>query len=175
MTDKTNRSGQAPQSADRSDPSPIVSGKGRHASDRVLGLLCLAFGIWYIFETRNFALTEFRTGPVGPKTLPTLVGIAFAVLAMVLIFKPDESPDWGSSAVWGRLAAVVTTSFLFGQFLESLGFIIASTILAIVIGLFFKGPIIKLAPLSFAFATVVAFIFNNWLELRLPTGWWGGF
>jgi len=59
--------------------------------------------------------------------------------------------------------------------LEPLGFIIASTILAVVIGLFFNGPVRKLAPLALVFAIVVAFIFNNWLELRLPIGWWGGF
>jgi putative tricarboxylic transport membrane protein len=137
--------------------------------------LCLAFGGWYVLETRNFAVTAFGTGPVGPKTLPTLVGILFGLLALVLVFKPDESPNWGSFAVWSRLGAVVATSFLFGQLLEPLGFIVASTILSIVIGLFFRGPIAKLAPLSLTFAIVVAFIFNNWLELRLPTGWWGGF
>ena len=171
----TNGSEQASQPAGQSDPSPSVSGKRRLTSDRVLGLLCLALGVWYVLETRNFAVTSFGTGPVGPKTMPTLVGIVFAVLALVLILKPDESPSWGSFAVWWRLAAVVTTSFVFGQVLEPLGFIVASTILAVVIGLFFKGPIAKLAPLSLVFAIAVAFIFNNWLELRLPTGLWGGF
>ena len=171
----TNGSEQASQPAGQSDPSPSVSGKRRLTSDRVLGLLCLALGVWYVLETRNFAVTSFGTGPVGPKTMPTLVGILFAVLALVLILKPDESPSWGSFAVWWRLAAVVATSFVFGQLLEPLGFIVASTILAVVIGLFFKGPIAKLAPLSLVFAIVVAFIFNNWLELRLPTGLWGGF
>ena len=171
----TNGSEQASQPAGQSDPSPSVSGKRRLTSDRVLGLLCLALGVWYVFETRNFAVTTFRADSIGPKTMPTLVGILFVALALVLIFKPDESPSWGSSAVWWRLAAVVATSFVFGQVLEPLGFIIASTILAIVIGRFFKGPIAILAPLSLAFAIAVAFIFNNWLELRLPTGLWGGF
>jgi putative tricarboxylic transport membrane protein len=141
----------------------------------VLGFLCLALAVWYVFETRNFAITSFGSGPVGPKTMPTLVGILFAGLALVLILKPDESPSWGSFAVWSRLAAIVATSFLFGQLLEPLGFIVASTLLAVVIGLFFKGPVTKLVPLSLVFAIVVAFIFNNWLELRLPTGLWGGF
>jgi putative tricarboxylic transport membrane protein len=166
---------QGPRSVDQSDPSLGVSGKIRHTSDRVLGLFCLGLGIWYVFETRNFAVTSFGSGPVGPKTLPTLVGILFAGLALILILKPDQSPSWGSLTVWWRLAAVVATSFLFGQLLEPIGFIAASTILAIVVGLFFKGPIAKLAPLSFGFAVVVAFVFNNWLELRLPPGWWGGF
>jgi len=170
-----NGSGQTPPSAGQSDPSSVGSGKPRHTSDRVLGFLCLALAVWYVLETRNFNLTTFGSGPVGPKTLPTLVGILFGLLALVLIAKPGESPSWGSATAWSQLVAVVATSFMFGQLLEPLGFIVASTILAVVIGLFFKGPIRKLAPLALGFAVVIAFIFNNWLELRLPTGWWGGF
>jgi len=170
-----NGSGQAPDSAGQSDSSSVDSGKRRHASDRVLGLLCLALSVWYVLETRNFNLTAFGTGPVGPKTLPPLLGILFALLAIVLIVKPGESPTWGSFAVWVQLGAVALTSFLFGQILEPVGFIISATILSIVVGLFFKGPIVKLAPLSLAFAVVVAFVFNNWLGLNLPAGWWRGF
>lgn len=165
---------QDSEPASQSDSSPAASGKSRRTSDRALGFLCLALAIWFILETRNFVVTSFGSGPVGPKTLPTLVGIVFAGLAVVLIFKPGESPKWGSLAVGARLGAIVVVSFLFGQLLEPIGFIIASTMLAVVIGLFFNGSIIKLVPLAFVFATVVAFIFNNWLELRLPAGWWGG-
>ena len=171
----TNGSGQAPPSVGQSDPSPGGSGKPRHTSDRVLGFLCLALAAWYVFETRNFVLTTFGTGPVGPKTLPNILGIIFALLALVLIARPGESPSWGSATAWLQLLAVVMTSFLFGQLIEPIGFILASTILAIVVGLFFRGPIRKLAPLALVFAIVVAYIFNNWLELRLPIGWWGGF
>jgi putative tricarboxylic transport membrane protein len=170
-----NGSGQAPKPGGQSDSSPAASRKSRHTTDRVLGFGCLALGVWYVLETRNFSITSFGTGPVGPKTMPTLVGILFAVLALVLILKPGESPSWGSFTAWSQLLAVVVTSFMFGQLLEPVGFILASTILAVVIGLFFKGPITKLAPLSLGFAIVIAFVFNNWLQLRLPVGWWGGF
>jgi len=155
-------SGQAHEPAGQSDSSSGGSGKPRYTSDRVLGFLCLALAVWYVLETRNFNLTTFGTGPVGPKTLPTMVGILFGLLALVLIAKPGESPSWGSPTVWSQLVAVVATSFMFGQLLEPFGFIVASTILAIVIGLFFNGPIRKLAPLALVFAIVVAYIFNNW-------------
>lgn len=168
-------SGQAQVPAGQSDPSSVGSGKARHSSDRVLGFLCLALAVWYVFETRNFNVITFGNSPVGPKTLPTIVGIVFGLLALLLIAKPSESPSWGSATAWSQIVAVVATSFMFGQLLEPLGFIVASAILAVVIGLFFKGPIRKLAPLALAFAVVVAFVFNNWLELRLPIGWWGGF
>ena len=171
----TNGSEQEPKPVDQPGPSPVDSANRGLTSDRLLGILCLTLGIWYVLETRNIATIDFVTGPVGPRTLPRLVGTLFAGLGFVLIVKPDDAPGWGSIAVWSRLAAVVATSFLFGQLIVPVGFIGASTILSIVVGLLFKGPILKLVPLSFVFAVVVAFIFNNWLELRLPPGWWGGF
>jgi putative tricarboxylic transport membrane protein len=170
-----NGSEQASSSAGQSDPSSVGTGKPRYTSDRVLGFLCLALAVWYVFETQNFNVITFGNSPVGPKTLPRIVGIVFGLLAIVLIVKPSESPSWGSATAWSQLVAVVATSFMFGQLLEPFGFIVASTVLAVVIGLFFKGPIRKLAPMALGFAVVIAFIFNNLLELRLPIGWWGGF
>ena len=160
---------------DQPGPSPVDSANRGLTSDRLLGILCLTLGIWYVLETRNIATIDFVTGPVGPRTLPRLIGVLFAGLGVVLIVKPDEPPGWGSPTVWYRLAAVIAASFLFGQLIEPVGFIISSTILSIAIGLLFKGPIRKLVPLSLVFAIVVAFIFNNLLELKLPHGWWGGF
>ena len=176
MADKPTDSAQAGEgSAGQPSSSPGDTINKSRASDRILGVLCLVIGVWYIFETRNFVETAFGSGPVGPKTMPIIIGITFSVLALTLIVRPDESPVWPSLGIWWRLAAVAATSFMYGQLLEVLGFIIASTILAIVVGLFFKGPIAKLAPLSLVFSTVVAFIFNNWLRLQLPAGFWGGF
>jgi putative tricarboxylic transport membrane protein len=158
-------------------PSSSV-GEDKHVSylsDRILGVVCLLLGVWYVFETRNFVETAFGSGPVGPKTLPILVGIFFSIMALVLIVRPDESPDWPSLGIWWQIAAVVATSFLYGQLLDVGGFIIASTLLSVIVGLFFRGPILKLLVLSFVFSIAVAYVFNNWLQLHLPDGWWGGF
>lgn len=154
----------------------VTSGEPRrHGSDRTLGVMCLVLAVWYVVETRNFAVTSFGSGPVGPKTLPTLVGVLFGVFALFLILKPDKSPPWASFTVWWRLGVVTAVSFMFGQLLAWLGFIVASSLMAVIVGVFFKGPLRKLVPLSITFSVVLAFIFNNWLELQLPAGLWGGF
>ena len=157
------------------DGRPLPSRVIPRGSDRVLGLICLAIAVWYVTETSNFQITQFGSGPVGPKTLPTLVGIIFGLFALYLVLRPDPSPTWPTLNVAWQLVVIVAVSFLFGQLLEPLGFIVSSTLMAILIGAFFAGPMQKLVPLSFGFAVVLAFIFNNWLELRLPTGLWGGF
>jgi len=163
------------ESAGQPSPSPGDTTKKSRSSDRILGVICLVIGAWYVVETRNFVETAFGSGPVGPKTLPIIVGIFFSVMALMLIIRPDESPDWPSLGIWWRIVVVMATSFLYGQLLDVGGFIIASTILSVVVGLFFKGPLLKLVPLSLVFSIAVAFVFNNLLGLHLPTGLWGGF
>jgi len=143
-------------------------------ADRVLGVLSLLFGIWYTVQARSFDGTAFASGPVGPKSLPTAIGILFGLVSLYLIFKPDPSPDWSSPRILWRPALVVVSSYVYGQVLESIGFIASSVAMILVVGWMFGGKPGKLLPLGFVFSVVTAFIFNNLLELRLPVGWWGG-
>lgn len=144
-------------------------------SDRVLGLVCLGIAVWYTFEGRTFDGTAFSSGPVGPKTLPTGVGILFATLALFLVVKPDPAPRWPTRQVSWQIGLVVISSYIYGRLMEPIGFIAASAAMTVVIGLLFKAPPKILIPLSVVFPVVLAFVFNNWLELQLPAGWWGGF
>ena len=64
---------------------------------------------------------------------------------------------------------------MYGRVIEPIGFIAASIAITLVIGMLFRAPPRKLIPAAVTFPIVVAYIFNNWLELRLPAGWWGGF
>lgn len=155
-----------------------TSAPGRTAapgwSDRALGLACLLGAIWYTIEARTFEGTGFTAGPVGPKTLPTGIGVLFGALALFLIVRPDPAPSWPTRTAWWQIGLVLVSSYLYGQIMESVGFILASAAMTCVMGLLFRAPARLLIPLSIAFPTVLAHLFNNWLELKLPAGWWGG-
>ena len=79
--------------------STDVTRRERGWSDRVLGAVCLAGAIWYTVEARTFDGTAFSSGPVGPKTLPTIIGVLFGALSIYLIVKPDRVlPRWPTAA-----------------------------------------------------------------------------
>lgn len=144
-------------------------------SDRLLGLVCLVLAVWYTIEARTFEGTGFGSGPVGPKTLPTGLGVLFGLVSLYLVLRPDPSPRWPTRRATWQIAAVLVSSYLYGQLLQPVGFIVASAAISMVMGLMFRAPVRWLVPLSFLFPIVLAFVFNNLLELRLPAGWWGGF
>lgn len=143
-------------------------------SDRALGLACLIGAIWYTTQARTFDGTAFASGPVGPKTMPTGVGILFGVIALYLVIRPDPEPRWPTPAALWPIGLVLACSYFYGRVIEPVGFIVASAAMIMVIGMLFRAPSRLLVPLSVAFPVVVAFLFNNLLELRLPAGWWGG-
>jgi putative tricarboxylic transport membrane protein len=161
---------KAPATEDR-----LPTGERRSTlSDRVLGVVSLVLGLWYTVEARTFDGTAFSSGPVGPKTLPTGIGIMFCTLAAYLIVKPDPGPKWPTKSAAGQVALVIFSSYIYGQIIESVGFILSSAAMTMIIGLLFKAPPRRLLPLSLVFPIVLAFVFNNLLELQLPAGWFGG-
>jgi putative tricarboxylic transport membrane protein len=165
-----------PGSADHGHSTlPEDSSSAGGWNDRVFGLLCMAIGIWYTFEARTFDGTAFGSGPVGPKTIPTALGIIFAVLALYLVVKPDPNPRWPTASASWQIGLVVVSSYLYGRLIERIGFIAASIAITLVIGMLFRAPLRRLLPAAVVFPIVTAYIFNNWLELHLPPGWWGGF
>lgn len=156
------------------DPSDASSGRLR-ISDRVLGLVGIFVSVLYTIGARTFDGTAFSSGPVGPKTLPTAIGILFGLLSFGIAIRPDTDPRWPTRQAGWQILLVVACSYVYGQIMEWAGFIVASAAMTIILGTLFKAPLKRLLPLAAAFPIVLAFIFNNWLELRLPSGWWGGF
>ncbi len=144
-------------------------------SDRALGLVGVVLAVVYTVKARTFDGTAFSSGPVGPKTLPTGVGFLFGMVSLYLIIRPDQNPRWPTQRAWWQIGLVVGCSYIYGQILERVGFIGASAAMICVIGLLFGAPLRRLLPLSVIFPAVLAFVFNNWLKLSLPAGWWGGF
>ncbi len=149
-----------------------VSGKW---NDRILGLAGLAISVAFVAESRSFTVVGDLGGPVGPSTLPTAVGILFGAISIAVFLLAEDGPSWPTKSAWWQICLVIVSSYIYGQVLEFLGFIVASTAMAIVVGALFRAPMQRLVPMAFVFCVGMAYVFNNWLSLSLPDGWWGGF
>ncbi len=98
-------------------------------SDRILGLVVILVALAYIASATQIQIS-FLSDPVGPKTFPILIGVAAALAGGVMVFRPDEEPDWPALATLGALGISVAVMVVYAYSLKPLGFLIPTTITA---------------------------------------------
>jgi len=95
-----------------------------HVSDRIAGLLLFAFAVWY-----GWTAEAFQQGfgdPLGPSRFPQLVAVPFALLSLVLVFRPDPEPTWPRGYALLRQGTCVLILIGYATSLERLGFPLAT-------------------------------------------------
>lgn len=111
--------------------------------------------------------------PVGPKTVPYIIAIALAVLAVATAISgwrgefPEREEQNLPPMLWviGGLAVQMLT-------MRTVGFSIATGLLfAATAKGFGKGPLWMTIPIGIVFSFIVWFVFAKGLQLSLPSGW----
>lgn len=95
-------------------------------SDRIAGLLLFAFAVWYGWTAEGFQ--QGFGDPLGPSMFPQLVAVPFALLSLVLVFRPDPDPAWPHGFALLRQAFCLLVLLGYAGSLERLGFPLATLI-----------------------------------------------
>jgi putative tricarboxylic transport membrane protein len=99
------------------------------ASDRIFGLITLITAVAYIAAATQIQ-TNFFSGEFLPKLFPLMIGAVAAVCSLVLIFKPDDDPDWPPARTWLSMGVAVLVLALYAVLLTPLGFLLPTAIAA---------------------------------------------
>ena len=99
------------------------------ASDRLFGLVVLMTALAYIASATQIQ-TSFLQDPVGPKAFPMLVGAVAAISALVMIVKPDPSPQWPGVRTFGALFIALVVLVAYAYALKPFGFILPTAVTA---------------------------------------------
>lgn len=99
------------------------------ASDRLFGLVVLMTALAYIASATQIQ-TSFLQDPVGPKAFPMLVGAVAAISALVMIIKPDPSPQWPGVRTFGALLIALVVLVAYAYALKPFGFILPTAVTA---------------------------------------------
>lgn len=143
-------------------------------TDRVSGLVLLAFGIAFAAGARQYPYMA-PTGP-GSGFLPLWLGLAMAGLAAALLVRATRAADPGPSPWPGRrglarLVAVVGATAAFIALMDVVG-MVPGTALFLVALLRFLGR--HPWPLALAVAAGTAganwLVFAHWLRVPFPAG-----
>ena len=139
-------------------------------------LLLAAFIAWESLELKFYT----SNGP-GPGFFPFWLSMALAVLAGLMIFQatfrePEPMPEgfFASRAGYLRAGAIVTALAVTTAFLDIAGFplIMLATILFLLFALGRPNMIVTLL-VSAAGSFGCFYLFDRWLKVPLPTGFFG--
>jgi putative tricarboxylic transport membrane protein len=138
-------------------------------NDRLLGIaavLLAAFLTWFGYDLE----APFAYEPVGPKAFPLLLALIIALCGIRLVYKGGNPVQANPSGANARIFAMVACLAIYAFLFQWLGFIVATTLMAIAVGRLFGGTWGKLILGGVAMGFLLFFLFDRGLDVVLPTG-----
>ena len=138
---------------------------------RIAAFILLVFGAGFLIEARRY--TFGAPNAPGPGFLPMMLGVAFVVLALVLLVRPWRLPeDALLPERAGAVRIVATVVFLAAAIalLDRLGFLVTATLLMLGLLLVLDRRPVRDLLLAPASTVAVYVVFKVWLRVPLPAG-----
>jgi len=101
-------------------------------SDRVFGLVVIMIALAYMASAFQIQ-TSFMSDPVGSKSFPLLIGAVAVLSGVVMVFRPDEEPDWPEARTLLSLALAVVVMVIYAYTLKPLGFLVPTAVTATIL------------------------------------------
>lgn len=143
------------------------------------GLIAVIVGGIYIITAMGLKKPMIGDN-VGPRLFPYIVGIAAVIAGVVLIIqdrlpgKASKKADFGfvkDKAIWIKIALTTVVGIAYGLVMDSLGFIIPTTLFMIFITtLINKGKLVQNLIIAISFSAITYGVFGVALKLSLPRG-----
>ena len=149
--------------------------------NRVFSIICLGISLWLILESSKYNYIVKYTP--GPGFFPFWLGLILSVFSIALLIetfiekggknlnKPRRLPEWKSLYRVGEITLLTT---MFSLLMTSLGFVLSAFLF--VSGLLFfmeSVPVARSVITGLIMSACVYLIFEYWMEIGLPAGFWG--
>jgi putative tricarboxylic transport membrane protein len=138
-------------------------------SDRILGAVCIAAALAMAWAARSYAAI-ISYEPVGPRAFPLLLATLIALCGAWLLAKPT---DHSAAVAEGRMRPLLlcmAAIVLYALFFQTLGFTIATALLAVPVGMAFGGNWRQSLVGGIGMGIGMYVLFDKLLDVVLPTG-----
>lgn len=138
-------------------------------SDRLLGATCVLASAAMAWAAQDY-VAAISYEPVGPRAFPLLLASGLGVSGLWLVLRPASGTGSLKAVPWLATlkcaAAIVAYALLF----QWLGFVLATTLMAVPVGVAFGGDWRKSLAGGAALGLVLFLLFDKLLDVVLPAG-----
>lgn len=138
-------------------------------SDRILGAVCVVAAAGMAWAAQGYA-AAISYEPVGPRAFPLLLAGLLAISGAWLVIRP--APD-GEPFGWAQLKVVApggVAMVVYALLFESLGFTVATALMAVPVGMVFGGSWKQSLAGGLGLGLGLYLLFDRLLDVVLPSG-----
>ena len=141
----------------------------RSGSGRIAGAACVLLAITCAIEAASFRV-RFLTDPVGPRMMPWLAASLIGAGGLLLLLKPGPATEWPQATMLRRIAVAFAAFLAYAVLIQTLGFILTTTLLITLLALLFDGRLLPALIAAAALTTLLWLTFVDGLGVPLPIG-----
>lgn len=138
-------------------------------SDRLLGLFCIAGGAAMAWAAKDYT-APIAYEPVGPRAFPMLLALLIGLAGAWLVLRPSAHSAAVAAGRLPALAACVGAVLVYALLFQTLGFILATAVMAMPVGLAFGGRWLPSLLGGLGLGVGLYILFDKLLDVVLPTG-----
>lgn len=138
-------------------------------SDRILGAVCVVASAGMAWAAMDYA-AAISYEPVGPRAFPLLLAGLMAVSGLWLIVRPTLKAGVFDGVPLKQTALCALSVLIYALLFEILGFVVATTVMAVPVGMAFGGNWRQAVTGGVGLGVGLFFLFDKLLDVVLPTG-----
>jgi putative tricarboxylic transport membrane protein len=138
-------------------------------SDRILGAVCMVVGAGMAWAARGY-VAPISYEPVGPSSFPMLMAGLMAAAGAWLVVRPGPHKFDMPLSHLMPFGLSVAAVFIYAGMFQILGFTVATTVMALPVGMAFGGGWKKSLAGGVRLGLVLYLLFDKLLDVVLPTG-----
>lgn len=138
-------------------------------TDRTLGIAAILFAVF--LGVFGYGLkAPFSYEPIGPNAFPLLLAVVMAICGLILTIKGGNEAEANTKSANLRIFTMVAYIVLYAFFFQILGFVIATTLMAVFVGKLFGATWIKAIIGGVVMSVLMFLLFDTGLDVVLPEG-----